>query len=135
MRLRAYRIAARDADRRLSRGLSLAAVLLAATVLAGCGSMSERLSEKMAAMPGVGLPADAPPRPTTPQAYPAVLDMPPPRSNTVLNDAEQQRLENELVAARSRQQTLAGKPAETTGAGKGAKKPAAAPAPSGKTIY
>jgi hypothetical protein len=88
-------------------GLLLA---LATLALAGCGSLSEQMSEKMSHMPGIGLPADAPAKPA-PQAYPAVLDMPPPRPNTVLSDSEQQKLENDLVAARSRQNSLAGKAA------------------------
>jgi hypothetical protein len=37
-----------------------------------------------------------------PYAYPAVHDMPPPRGSTVLTDAEQKKLEDDLIAARNR---------------------------------
>lgn len=46
-------------------------------------------------------------QPAQPSAFPAVHDVPPPRSNTTLSDYELRRLENELNAARSR----VGKPA------------------------
>jgi hypothetical protein len=73
-------------------------------------------------MPAIGLPADAPARPATPAAYPAVHDMPPQRPEVLLNDVEQQRLEDELVAARTRQQ------AETAGGAASAKKRPTPPA-------
>jgi len=43
-------------------------------------------------------------------AYPAVHDVPPPRTSTVLTDIEQQKLETDLVSARNQQQTAAGVP-------------------------
>ena len=49
-----------------------------------------------------GLPEGAPQRATKPSAYPAVHDMPPPRGSTVLTDAEQKKLEDDLIAARTR---------------------------------
>jgi hypothetical protein len=49
-----------------------------------------------------GLPEGAPQRATKPPAYPAVHDMPPPRGSTVLTDAEQKKLEDDLIAARTR---------------------------------
>src|SRR5262245_27225034 len=49
-----------------------------------------------------GLPQGAPQRPTTSSAYPAVHDMPPSRPTNVLTDAEQTKLESDLVAARNR---------------------------------
>jgi hypothetical protein len=49
-----------------------------------------------------GLPEDAPDRPATPLAYPAVHSMPPARSNVTLTDDQQKRLEDDLVAARNR---------------------------------
>jgi len=62
-----------------------------------------------------GLPEDTPARPSTPSAYPAVNDVPPPRSSTVLSSADQKKLEDELAAARSRAAAAAGtgKPAGT----------------------
>ena len=53
-----------------TRPLSIAAVALLAFSLAGCGTVNERLSAGMGdAIPqwAGGLPADAPPRPGTPQ--------------------------------------------------------------------
>ena len=49
-----------------------------------------------------GLPEGAPQRSNKPSAYPAVHDMPPPRGSTVLTDAEQKKLEDDLIAARNR---------------------------------
>ena len=49
-----------------------------------------------------GLPADAPARPVTPAAYPAVHNMPPARNTAPLNDVQQKQLEDDLVAARDR---------------------------------
>jgi hypothetical protein len=49
-----------------------------------------------------GLPEGPPERPSKPSAYPAVHDMPPPRRSTVLTEAEQKELEDDLVAARNR---------------------------------
>jgi hypothetical protein len=50
-----------------------------------------------------GLPAGTPERPSTTAAYPAVHDMPPPRNDTVLTDAEQKKIQNDLNAARDQQ--------------------------------
>jgi hypothetical protein len=50
-----------------------------------------------------GLPAGTPERPSAPAAYPAVHDMPPPRNDTVLTDAEQKKIQNDLNAARDQQ--------------------------------
>ena len=47
--------------------------------------MSEKMSEGLTSMPGIGLPANAPERPAEPLAYPAVHDMPPPRTTAVLD--------------------------------------------------
>ena len=62
----------------------------------------------MSNMPAIGLPADAPERPAAQAAYPAVHDIPPTRQGALLNSAEQQRMEDELVAARAHQQAEAG---------------------------
>ena len=50
-----------------------------------------------------GLPAGTPERPATPAVYPAVHDMPPPRTDVVLTKDEQKKAEAELAAARERQ--------------------------------
>ena len=77
-------------------------------MLAGCsGSM---IADRMPTAVG-GLPEDAPQRPATPGAFPAVHDAPPPRTQAVLTDEEQRKLEQELAAARER--VNGGKPAET----------------------
>jgi len=62
----------------------------------------------MSELPAIGLPADAPQRPVEPAAFPAVHEMPPARMNTVLTDIEQQKLEDDLVAARNAQQISVG---------------------------
>ena len=43
-------------------------------------------------------------------AYPAVHDVPPPRTAVMLTDVEQHKLETDLVAARDQQQIAAGVP-------------------------
>jgi hypothetical protein len=50
-----------------------------------------------------GLPAGAPPRPDVAPAYPAVHDMPPPRSAAVLTEEERKKVEAELAAMRAEQ--------------------------------
>jgi len=49
------------------------------------------------------MPADTPQPSAAPVAYPAVHDMPPPRQNAVLTEAEQKAAEAELAALRARQ--------------------------------
>jgi hypothetical protein len=88
-----------------------------ATVLTGCapGSMIDRIPGEIG-----GLPAGAPARPETPHEYPAVHDMPPDRSSTPMTEAEQAKLEKELVKVRDRQE---GRQLATKKAGTTAKKP------------
>jgi hypothetical protein len=95
--------------RALTRRAGAAALLLAGgLILVGCtGSM---IGDNMPTAVG-GLPESAPQRPANPPSYPAVHDQPPARSQAVLTDEEQRRLEQELIAARER--TAAGKPAGT----------------------
>ena len=71
--------------------------------LAGCSDapIGERLPTEMG-----GLPKGAPARPATTGQYPAVHDMPPPRSTDPMTDDEQLKLEKELQAARDRQEAL-----------------------------
>jgi hypothetical protein len=72
-------------------------VLAAAIALTGCAST---IGDSMPAAIG-GLPDNAPQRPETPPAYPAVHDRPPPRDG-VLSGREQKKLEDELAAARAK---------------------------------
>jgi hypothetical protein len=80
--------------------LLLASLSLA--ILAGCSS--GQLINNLPA--SVALPADAPARPATPYAYPAVHDMPPPRATEPMSAEDQLRLEKELTALRNRQEGL-----------------------------
>jgi hypothetical protein len=80
------------------RALVAAGLVAAAVALAGCGST---IADRMPTAAG-GLPEGSPQRPTTPAAYPAVHDMPPPRATQVLSDADAQKLENDLKATRDR---------------------------------
>ena len=74
--------------------------MVAAVGLAGC-SAGSMIADHTPTAPG-GLPEGAPQRSDKPSAYPAVHDMPPPRGSTVLTDAEQKKLEDDLIAARTR---------------------------------
>jgi hypothetical protein len=82
--------------------------VIAAAGLAGCGSISEKFRDTAAALPGVGLPADAPERTAQPVAFPAVHDIPPPRNSVTLTNPEQDQMERELVKARDELQVAAG---------------------------
>jgi len=92
------------------RGLPAVAVV-AALCLSGCASISQKFAESASQLPEVGLSANAPARPTQQMAYPAVHDVPPPRTAAMLTDFEQQKMETDLVSARDQQQTSAGVPA------------------------
>ena len=90
----------------LAGRLAAAALLLAGSViLSGCSVGT--LGDHIPAAAG-GLPEGTPKRPENPEPYPAVHDMPPPRSSTVLTDAERNKLEEDLVAARKRAANPAG---------------------------
>ena len=91
------------------RGLPVLAVT-AALGLSGCASISEKFAESASQLPQVGLSPNAPARPAQQMAYPAVHDVPPPRTSTVLTDIEQQKLETDLISARDQQKTAAGVP-------------------------
>jgi hypothetical protein len=68
--------------------------------LGGCSS-----TQIVDDLPGViGLPQDAPARPATPYQFPAVHDMPPPRTTEPMSAEDQLRMEKELSAARDRQE-------------------------------
>jgi hypothetical protein len=83
-------------------------VCAVAVVLSGCSSISQKFTESMSQMPAIGLPAGAPERPAEPAGYPAVHDIPPPRNSVTLTSIEQQQMEDDLMAARDRQQASAG---------------------------
>ena len=104
-------------------------------VLAGCSS--SQLTTLNDALPSaVALPAGAPERPLEAPAFPAVHDMPPPRSNVTLSPEEQVRLEDDLAALKIRQEIVTGTPPVT--AKKRPPVPAAPrviPAASTNTIY
>ena len=92
----------------VARRWCLVAPFIAAVGLAGCGSISEKFRDTAAALPGVGLPADAPERTVQPVAFPAVHDIPPPRNSVTLTNPEQDQMERELVKARDELQVAAG---------------------------
>lgn len=54
-------------------------------------------------MPLMGVPANTPARPATPAEYLPVHDLPAPRSEAVLDPAQRDKLEKDLIAARDRQ--------------------------------
>jgi hypothetical protein len=76
--------------------------------LSGCASISQKFAETASQAPEIGLSANAPARPAQQMAYPAVHDVPPPRTAVVLTDIEQHKLETDLVSARNQQQAVAG---------------------------
>jgi hypothetical protein len=77
-------------------------------LLAGCAaSTNNSIIDSVPSSIG-GLPANTPERPAEAVAYPAVHDMPPPRTNTTLSAEEQVRLEHELTAVRARQDVMTG---------------------------
>jgi hypothetical protein len=90
----------------LKRQLRVQGALLACGLAAGlAGCSSSALTTLNEALPReVALPADTPERSAQPPAYPAVHDMPPSRATTTLSADEQIKLEDELVAVRSRQE-------------------------------
>ncbi len=82
-------------------GRSALAALGLAVALCGCmpGSIIDKL-------PGdIGEPADAPARPVTPYAFPAVHDMPPPRPTATMSEEQQIKLEKDLATVRDKQET------------------------------
>lgn len=84
------------------------------------------MSGPISSLPGVGMRAEAPERPAEVRPYPAVHEMPPPRTNTVLTGPEQSQLEHELVAARDQQKVMAAPPSEPAAPPAQAAKPAPA---------
>ena len=78
--------------------VAMLAVVVASTLSACSSTMFSELPPSVG-----GLPAGTPERPTTPTAYPAVHDMPPPRNDAVLTEAEQKKIQHDLNAARDQQ--------------------------------
>lgn len=78
------------------------AVAIAAAWLAGCSAA--QVTEHLPA--GYGLPQGTPARPTAQLAYPAVHDMPPARADTLMDEDEKKRLQDELNRTRERQDKL-----------------------------
>jgi hypothetical protein len=91
--------------------LALALVSAYGGVMTGCASS---VADRVPTAVG-GLPEAAPARPETPYAYPAVHDMPPPRSETVLTSEQQKQVEDELVAARNKAASGSGSTGKATG--------------------
>ncbi len=90
----------KPADRRIF-GPRAAALLLTGMVFCAVSGCSTTDFDKIPKELG-GLPENAPRRAETPPPYPAVNEMPPPRSNALLDVEEQKRLEADLVATRNR---------------------------------
>jgi hypothetical protein len=122
------------ADWPVHRLVRLAALLATATALGGCAAMSEKIAGTASEMPVIGLPSGIPERPAEQPAYPAVHDIPPPRSTAVLSEVEQQKLEDELTAARDAQR---GSDSTSAARQKKPKKPSpgVVPVSSNRTIY
>ncbi|CAN5262988.1 hypothetical protein BH10PSE11_BH10PSE11_02660 [soil metagenome] len=81
---------------RIRQSSALAGVLMLGLALGGCAST-------IADAPLMGLPANTPARPATQGEYLPVHDLPAPRQETVLDQAQRDKLEKELLAARDRQ--------------------------------
>jgi hypothetical protein len=99
------------------------AVVLLAGGLAGCATYT---GDNLPASMG-GLPAAAPERKAEPLAYPAVHDMPPARTNTVLTEDEVKQAEKDLVRSRQEQQPEPGAAAKQAQPASKKTKPKAAP--------
>lgn len=95
--------------RRLSQLCTAFVVAFLGTgLLASCSSVLSEMPAQMG-----GLPEGTPDRAAAPPAYPAVHDMPPPRSTAVLTEEEKKKVEAELAIMREEQARRA---AASTGA-------------------
>jgi hypothetical protein len=121
--------------RQTGRWIAPALAVAATAWLAGCAGMSQQLATTASQMPGIGLPADAPPRPVAQGEYPAVHDMPAPRNSVMLTEIEQQKLEDDLASARDRQQRSVGLPPAEPKKTKAAPRRPVVPVSSGRSIY
>jgi hypothetical protein len=113
-----------------ARPVVLALAVVASLGLSGCASMNQQVAEQASQLPHVGISPSAPARPVQQMAYPAVHDVPPPRTAVMLTDVEQHKLETDLLAARDQQQDAAGVPMALR---KPQKKPAKPEAPKART--
>jgi len=84
----------------------LAGLCLLAMFLSACSSNS-RIGDSLPPSLG-GLPVGMPERPAVQPDYPAVHDLPPPRADTTLSDAEKKSLKDDLIASRERAALRAG---------------------------
>lgn len=74
-------------------------MLMLALLVSGCSTTDiDRIPHEMG-----GLPTGAPSRPGEAPAFPAVHDMPPQRTTSLLDAEQQKRLEADLIAVRNRQ--------------------------------
>jgi hypothetical protein len=89
-----------------SSATTAAAVALLALWLGACSPTLSSLPKELG-----GMPADTPAPPATKLAYPAVHDMPPPRTKAVLTEDQLKQAEDELAAARDRQPSPPASPA------------------------
>ena len=97
----------------LARVLAAAMLIAVAGILSACSS-SNRIGDSLPPSLG-GMPAGMPERPAVQPDYPAVHDLPPPRADTTLSDAEKKSLKDDLIASRERAALRAGvKKADTT---------------------
>ena len=103
------------------------ALLAGVAGLGGCASINQQAADSLSQAPAIGLPANAPARLAEPLPFPAVHDMPPPRSSSMLTEIEQQKMEDDLVAVRNRQQAIAGTKLKAKPASKGKVAPAKPP--------
>src|SRR5260370_19956374 len=88
-------------SRRPNRLRTAAAVLVACASALLCGCSGSLIADHLPAAVG-GLPEEAPARPATEAAYPAVHNMPPARGTAPLSTDQQKQLEKDLIAARNR---------------------------------
>ena len=92
-------------DRSMLVALTLVLTVAVATGLVGCSGAA--MVEQLPASIG-GEPAGIPERPTEVYAYPAVHDMPPPRTTTTLTEEQQVKMEKELSTVRDKQEARDG---------------------------
>jgi hypothetical protein len=79
----------------------LAAIVLTGLSLTACAGVTSGISSLPKEIGG--LPDNTPARPASQMAYPAVHDMPPPRTSAVLTPEQVKDAEAELTAVRDRQ--------------------------------
>ena len=89
----------------MARVLAGAILIAVAESLSACSS--NRIGDSLPPSLG-GLPAGMPDHPAVQPDYPAVHDLPPPRADTTLSDAEKKSLKDDLIASRERAALRAG---------------------------